>query len=142
MPRTPRSPGAGKPPHNGKARGEGSGPGWGGPAKGHAPAPLAPAGDAYSDAVRALAHDPRHAASKAPLRELALRTWIEVAQRSDNDSARVVAAEKIMDRLDGKATQHVSARVAAVNPEDLTDDELAAIAAGGGGTAPAEDDAT
>ena len=90
-------------------RGNGPGKGnWGGPAKGASTSRLGPAGDDYSDAIRALSHDPRHAEAKAPLRELALRTWIEVAQSSENDSARVTAAEKIMDRLDGRATAPVT----------------------------------
>jgi hypothetical protein len=105
MPRTPRNPGSGKRPVNTPARGDGMGEGWGGSAKGASSSRLAAAGDEYSDAIRALALDPRHAASKAPLRELAFRTWVQVARDGESESARVVAAEKLMDRLDGKATQ-------------------------------------
>lgn len=82
------------------------GKGWGGPAKGASTSRLAPAGDEYSDHIRALSRDPAHAEAKAPLRELAMRTWVEVCQASESDAARVTAAEKLMDRLDGKARQH------------------------------------
>ena len=107
MPRV-RNPGSGKPPHNGPARGSGGdkpagGYGWGGPAKG-AHRNLAPAGDEYSDAVRALANDPKVQEAKAPLRELAMSVWVEVC-RDVAHPQRVVAAEKLMDRLDGKAKQ-------------------------------------
>jgi hypothetical protein len=117
-------------------RGNGAGKGqWGGPAKGASTSRLAPAGDDYSDAIRALARDPAHAESKAPLRELVFRTWVDVATASDNDSARVAAAEKIADRLDGKAVQRQDIKLRNVNPDEMTDEELAAIAAGRSGAA-------
>ena len=85
-----------------KGNGAGSGAGWGGPAKGAGAAPI----DAseYGDAIRALARDPKHMESKAVLRELVFATWVQVATSSEQDSARVSAADKIMERLDGKAT--------------------------------------
>jgi hypothetical protein len=119
MPRTPRNPGTGKAPHNGNANGPGMGAGWGGPANGASTSRLAGAGDAYSDAIRALAADPRHAASKVPLRELVFRTWVEVAAGGESESARVVAAEKLMDRLDGKATQRSEVTGADAGPLEI-----------------------
>lgn len=106
MPRTSttrRGNGAG---HGGPAKGRG----WGGDPKGASAAQkLAPAGDDYSDQIRALSRDPKHAEAKAPLRELALTAWVEVIKDAAHPQ-RVVAAEKLMDRLDGKPTQ----------PTDLT----------------------
>ena len=109
MPRQPRNPGSGKRPHNGSARGSGGdkpagGHGWGGSAKGAHDHRQAPAGDEYSDHVRALARDPKHAEAKAPLRELAMTVWVEVCKDVAHPQ-RVVAAEKLMDRLDGKPKQ-------------------------------------
>lgn len=86
-------------------RGNGSGgAGWGGPEKGASTSRLKEKGDEYSDAVRALARDPKHEEAKAPLRELALKTWVEVCQDKAHPQ-RVVAADKIYERLDGKARQ-------------------------------------
>ncbi len=86
----------------------GNGAGWGGPAKGKSTSRVTTGGDEYSDAVRALAHDPKHAEAKAPLRELALKTWVDVCLNSEGDGYRVAAAEKIMDRIDGRAAADVT----------------------------------
>jgi hypothetical protein len=86
--------------------GPAKGAGWGGSAKGASTSRLTAAGDPYSDHIRALAVDPAHAAAKAPLRELAMRTWVEVCQDAEHPQ-RVVAAEKLFDRLDGRARQAV-----------------------------------
>lgn len=97
MPRTPRNPGSGKPPHNGPARGapaggEGKGAGWGGPANGASETRLGPKGDDHSDAIRALARDPKHMEAKAALREVVLTTIHDVMTNGDTDAARVTAA--------------------------------------------------
>lgn len=82
------------------------GKGWGGPANGQG-APQFAAGDAWTDHVRALSRDPRHAEAKAALRELYLRTLVDVAVTAPESSARVAAADKLADRVDGKARQAV-----------------------------------
>lgn len=101
MPRTSttrRGNGAG---HGGPAKGRG----WGGGSNGASTAPkLAPAGDDFSDQIRALSRDPKHAEAKAPLRALALTAWVEVLQDRDHPQ-RVIAADKLLTRLDGAAPQ-------------------------------------
>jgi hypothetical protein len=76
------------------------GRGWGGQRKG---AGVILDSSELAKAVVALASDPGNQAAKAAMRHLSLATWVDVAQSSDNDGSRVLAAEKIMDRIDGKA---------------------------------------
>lgn len=68
-------------------------------AKGTNMTPFVEGDDEYSAHIRALARDPKHMESKIPMRELTLRTWVDVAKHSDNDSARVGAAEKLAERM-------------------------------------------
>jgi hypothetical protein len=96
MPRTPRNPGSGKPPYNGPARGVGiggdaKGAGWGGDAQGEG-RPLAGIDDATSNAIRALARDPKAQDAKAVFRERVLTTIADIMVNGDSDSARVTAA--------------------------------------------------
>lgn len=82
-----------------------AGAGWGGAAKGAAELrPLGGSSDDYAESIRALARDPKHAASKALLRELYLTTLVQVAVSGEAEAARVAAADKLADRVDGKAT--------------------------------------
>lgn len=90
---------------------KGNGAGWGGSAKGASTSRLVASDDpdaqaaAYSDAVRALSHDPKHAEAKQPLRELALSVYVEVCQDKAH-SHRLYAAEKMLARIDGQPTQN------------------------------------
>lgn len=107
--------------------GDRKGEGWGGPRKGDG---LIIDSSELAQAVSALATDPANQAAKAAMRHLSLSTWVDVAQSSDNDGARVTAAEKIMERIDGKVPQraHIGADADAgplsikVILEDLTTD--------------------
>lgn len=103
------------PGHGGPRKGAG----WGGPAKGSGGRKLSPKGDAYSDAARALAYDPKHQEAKAPLRELAMKTWIDVMQTGESEAARVTAAEKMLDRIDGKAIARVETTGADGGPLEI-----------------------
>jgi hypothetical protein len=102
MPRRNRNPGAGKPPHNGPARNEPkAGTGWGGPAQGaHEHRPLGGADDEYAQEVRraALLKVPETEAAKAEMRAV----LYTVAHQGDGDTVRIQAADKLLDRLEGK----------------------------------------
>lgn len=102
MPRVPRNPGSGKPPHNGPTRGgKRSGTGWGGPAQGERELrPLGGLNDEYAQAVRALARDPANEEAKRPLRELYLGTLAEMAVMGDGHMVRVHAADKLGAKID------------------------------------------
>ena len=65
---------------------------------------LEPKGDPESDAIRALIRDPKNEEAKRPLRELAYGVWVEVCKDQQHPQ-RVVAAEKLMNRIDGMPKQ-------------------------------------
>jgi hypothetical protein len=88
-----------------RGNGAGKGAGWGGPANGSSASRI-DAGE-YGEHVRALARDPKHAEAKAALRELYLTTLVQVAVTAPEAGARVAAADKLADRVDGKAKQPV-----------------------------------
>ncbi len=81
------------------------GPGYGGPANGASSSRI-DAGE-YGDMVRALARDPKNIEAKAQARELYLGTLVQVMTTAEVDAARVAAADKFADRVDGKAAQKV-----------------------------------
>lgn len=90
----------------GKGAGHGgpkAGAGWGGAAKGHAPRPLAPAGDEYSDSVRAKAHDLDILANAEQVKAQMRAVLYQVALAGEAEAVRVNAADKLLDRLEGKA---------------------------------------
>ena len=122
MPRVPRNPGSGKPPHNGPA----TGPGWGGPAKGAGTGgpPTARSGrhprtaaDAKKSAAisREVAADPELRAVSAQRKVLAaikaeaeaqlMARLGDIALNSVNEFAAVSAIDKALDRIVGKAVQ-------------------------------------
>lgn len=68
----------------------------------------------------------------AEAREIAAEAWLAILRDPAHPKHADMVA-KAADRLDGAPTQRV--QVGAVNPDDLTDEELAAIAAGRGGAA-------
>jgi hypothetical protein len=96
MPRVPRNPGTGKAPVNTPA----SGPGYGGARKGEgANSPRHPllAGNMPRTGWRE---------RKAELGEKAMQLWEDVLDDPDEPTNnKIVAAEKIMDRVDGKPKQ-------------------------------------
>lgn len=106
MPRTPRNPGTGKAPHNGPAANAGKGgDGWGGHPKGASTAkPIDSTAD--GDAIRALRHDPANVAAKAVLSGAMRQVLFDVATSArEPGPSRVSAADKLLDRIEGKATQ-------------------------------------
>lgn len=92
-------------------KGNGAGKGqWGGPAKGMGAERLMPKGDDYSDTIRALSRDPKHAEAKVAMRELVWQTWVSVAQGGDTDASRVAAATQMAKRV-GMPEEPVETRV-------------------------------
>lgn len=109
MPRGGARPGSGRKPGdpNHPRKGKGSmGPGWGGPARGASDSRI-DCGE-YGDMVRALARDPANIEAKQEARELYLGTLVNVMVSSDQDAAKVAAADKFADRVDGKTRQEIS----------------------------------
>lgn len=108
-----------------------AGAGWGGPAKGHAPRPLAPAGDEYSDSVRAKAHDLDILANAEQVKAQMRAVLYQIAMAGEAEAARMNAADKLLDRLEGKAVVKQDIRLRSIDPDTMTDEELAAIVARG-----------
>lgn len=128
MPRAPRNPGVGKRPFNGPARGAGAGQ-WGGDAKGASTSRITPEN---ARALLALRDDPEAKAAKDELTARMLSVLVDVAETDQSGAARANAADKALDRLLGKARQRMELTMRDVPAEDMTDDELAAIARRGG----------
>lgn len=107
MPRKPRNPGAGKPPHNGPAQG----PGWGGAAKGEGrksagklpPGAAVQAGCAVPG-VHNFVPTYKGLADKERVEALKELQW-QQAFGSEFEGNRIAATQHLLDRLDGKATQ-------------------------------------
>lgn len=68
----------------------------------------------------------------AGAREIAADAWLAILTNPDHPKHADMVA-KARDALDGAPVQRV--QVSAVNPDELTDEELAAIATGRGGAA-------
>lgn len=143
MPRRNRNPGAGKPSHNGPARRGGrSGSGIYGAEKGaRVLRPLGGKDDEYAERIRARARDAGVMAAKEEMAEAMRHVLLETALSGDGDAVRVHAADKLLDRLEGKPVQKSELKLRTMNPDDMTDEELAAIAAGGRAAAAGEADA-
>jgi hypothetical protein len=72
----------------------------------------------------------------------AVNALAEVLRSEASPGARVSAAQALLDRGWGKSEATVNMNVKTVNPDELTDAELAAIAAGGRATADAAQSST
>lgn len=81
----------------------GNGAGYGGPANGASTSRLAPAGDPESDRIRAMVHDAGVIAHKEAVAEQMRRVLLDVALAGEAETARINAADKLLDRLEGKA---------------------------------------
>ena len=83
-----------------------AGAGWGGPAKGAAELrPLAPKGDPYSDAVRDLSHAPDVLANAEQVKAQMRAVLYQIALAGEAEAVRMNAADKLLDRLEGKPVQ-------------------------------------
>lgn len=100
------------------------GKGWGGPAKGASTSRV-------NDEVRALRWDKDNLAQKEEIAAQMRHVLYDVALNGDADASRINAADKLLDRIEGKATQRLEANVRSVAIQEMTDDELAAIASRG-----------
>lgn len=80
-----------------------AGAGWGGPRRGaHELRLLKPAGDPESDAIRAMSHDPDIKARNEAWAEEMRAVLYRVATTGDAEMARISAADKLLDRIEGK----------------------------------------
>jgi hypothetical protein len=101
MPRTPRNPGAGKPPHNGPSNGPGAGS-W---ATGQSAGGCTTFDELKSLAAIALRDDPEAKAVRDERAAAMLAVHFDVALHDPSGAARSNAADKALDRLLGKAVQ-------------------------------------
>jgi hypothetical protein len=87
------------------------GPGWGGPPKGASTSRIKP-GD--PDGIAALARDPGNKALKDQFRAELWTKLHTIALTGESEAIQVAAADKLLDRIDGKPkqTQEIEARVA------------------------------
>lgn len=113
------------------SHGEAKGPGWGGPARGGSsnsearrPGPGRPPGVKNGEGKRSVAD----LMIQAGGRELAAERWIAILNDPNHPQHAAMVA-KAADRMDGAALQRVEVRDA--DPDSMTDEELAAIAARG-----------
>jgi hypothetical protein len=114
---------------NGAGHGPGKGQGWGGPAK----------GAASSRFVKGEMHPmqgqdrapPVAAAREERLALLRENLW-NLAFTAERQETQLAATTAYLDREEGKPMQRQEVKFRTVNPDDLTDDELAAIATGRG----------
>lgn len=99
-----------KPGTNGPAKGPGKGQ-WGGPAKGASTSRIEPGDPA---GIRALARDPANKALKDEMRAELWAKLHSIALTGENETVQVSAADKLLDRIDGKPkqTQEIQANVA------------------------------
>lgn len=80
----------------------GNGAGWGGPAKGASTSRI-DAGEA-GEAIRALARDPANKSLKDEMRADLWARLHHIALNGETETVQVTAADKLLDRIDGKAT--------------------------------------
>lgn len=106
------------------------GAGWGGKAKGASVSRIKP-GD--PDGIQALRWDAANMAHKEEVAAQMRGVLYHVALAGEQEHSRISAADKLLDRIEGKPVQRQDIKVRSVNPDEMTDDELAAIAAGRGG---------
>lgn len=105
------------------------GPGWGGPAKGASASRFAPgqSGGGHTADNRALA---------AARREKVLNLYEAIVDDEDQPAmVRITAGDKLLDRTEGKPPQTNINLNSHVPADELSDDELARIAAGSGSDA-------
>ncbi len=109
--------------HGGPAKGVGCGESWW-PKEMRGRKVVQPMTSEYAAAVRAMARDPKAKEAREALRNLALTTWVQVAQSSEYDSARVQAADKIAKRVGLPEEPVVTVNINRNGVEDLTDEQL------------------
>lgn len=107
MPRKPRNPGSGKPPHNGPAQG----PGWGGPAKGEGNGSdgklvpgAAPKAGCAIQGVEGFVPVYDALQDRERIEALKRHQW-QQAFAGAYEGNRIAATQHLLERLDGKATQ-------------------------------------
>lgn len=66
---------------------------------------------------------------KDALRELTLKTLVEIIQSSPKSTALVPALKELMDRIDGKAAQSIAMTVKDVGLDKVSTDKLIRLAA-------------
>ena len=99
-----------KRPVNTPARGgPANGAGWGGPARGASTSRLSTSGDIYSDQVRALRFDGEHMARKEAVAAQMRAVLYAVAIEGEAEAVRVAAADRLLDRIEGKPKQALDA---------------------------------
>lgn len=84
----------------------GNGKGYGGPAKGSVPVEKRAIEDIRPAVSLGRVKTP-WGHRKDALAQRAMETWEEVMETSDSETNRMIAAEKIMDRVDGKPVQKI-----------------------------------
>lgn len=101
----------GDPRHPRRGNGPGKGQ-WGGEAKGASVSRILPGED--GGAIRALALDPSNKALKDGMRAELWARLHHIALNGETEVVQVTAADKLLDRIDGKPkqTQEIEARVA------------------------------
>ncbi len=112
--------------------GAGKGDGWGGSAKGASASRIKP-GD--PDGIQAMRNDAEVLARRAARLEATEDTIFDLSQGATREETRLSAAIAYRNQFLGMPTQRQELSLRNVNADDLTDDELAAIAAGRGGAA-------
>jgi hypothetical protein len=111
----------------GKANGAGAGEGWGGPPKGASATRIVP-GD--PDGIQSMSNDPRILA-RGRIRLDHLRDKIyELALSAEREETQLAAANSYLNREEGTPVQRV-VTASVTDPSQLTDEDLAAIAASG-----------
>jgi hypothetical protein len=109
MPRKPRNPGSGKAPYHGPSKGPGiggprAGAGWGGPASGGNS--LKNTDDPATQRRRSmLRFDGEHQARKEEVAAEMRGVLYDIATEAPETMARLNAADKLLDRIEGKAVQ-------------------------------------
>ena len=118
---------------NSTTRAPGNGAGWGGPAKGAGQAPGVkggaggrPPGVANGQGKRSIAD----LMADAGARELTAQRWLEILNDPAHPHHATMIA-KAADRMDGAPVARMDHTIRDVAAEDMTDDDLAAIAARG-----------
>lgn len=117
----------------GKGNGAGKGDGWGGPARGASASRIKP-GD--PEGIQAMSNDQDAKARQAERSERLRNHLYTLGLTAARQETQVAAAVAYLDRTEGKPVQR-NVNLNTGDPSQLTDADLAAIAAGGR-AAPAE----
>jgi hypothetical protein len=111
----------------GPAKGAGKGAGWGGPAKGASTSRIVP-GD--PDGIQSMSNDPRILArGRVRLEHLRDRLY-EMSFNAEREETQLAAINAYLNREEGTPVQRV-VTASVTDPSQLTDEDLAAIAASG-----------